>query len=770
MQDIERQTREYVSSPFGNLPMENELPLCIERLSCFTAIDAFVEAPSSGRGLVVAGDSGSGKTTLLAAWAARYRQAHPDSFVFEHYFGATPDDVSMPRFLTKLLGELKRLAKEIKEDIPSDPKKMAELLPLWLAQADGKLPCIVLVLDGLNQIQGEASECNLLWLPNYFPPQIRVIASALPGLPLVTLKQRGWHELLLPLLNEAERAKMVDVFFGHHGMKLSQMSRQQIVTAPGAANPLFLHTVLEELRHLGDCDHLPDKVQEYLQVATPFELFRLVIKRWQTDFHDDRDVVNRSLRYLWAARMGLSDAEWLELLADKHGPMDIQKVRPLYLALASHLKQRNGMLTFAHDFLRQAVEAELLPDLSAKEQTHLALADYFDTQLTGPRKVLELPYQLREAGQRERLAACLLDIPFFLIIQKREENVLLDYWIWLKQEQTMGQPYLKAFEQWAANRIDSEEIASVANSVALFLKRSGFHKEVEPLYRRVLQIREQSREEGNPEISSALRNLAIQLFYSNLPEEAEALYQRILQIYKLSDFTDYCNANRSMNNLAFIFRFAGRMSEAEQMLRQALQIREQSCGKNHLETVLDMNNLALFLENTGRPSEAEPLFREALAIIELNLGSNHPEVAVWKCNLAAQLCSTGRLSEAEPLYRWVIQIYELKYGPEHQDVAGTMNLLAELLIKSNRLTEAEQLYRRSFNILLQLSRAALYPHSLLNTTINSYIYLLKQMGRNAKEIEFTLHELAPDQFRDQSGENRAEMLDLRQNVLSLNLS
>ncbi len=87
------------------------------------------------------------------------------------------DSASVDGFLRRLLGELKRLA-DIKEDTPTTSEKMREALPLWLAQTRSGRP-IVLVLDALNQIQGDQRLAILNWLPRFFPVHIRVVASSL---------------------------------------------------------------------------------------------------------------------------------------------------------------------------------------------------------------------------------------------------------------------------------------------------------------------------------------------------------------------------------------------------------------------------------------------------------------------------------------------------------------------------------------------------------------------------------------------------------------
>ena len=51
---------------------------------------------------------------------------------------------------------------------------------------------VILVLDGLNQLEDRDQAPDLVWLPPVIPANIRLILSTLPGRPLDDLKKRGW--------------------------------------------------------------------------------------------------------------------------------------------------------------------------------------------------------------------------------------------------------------------------------------------------------------------------------------------------------------------------------------------------------------------------------------------------------------------------------------------------------------------------------------------------------------------------------------------------
>lgn len=210
---------------------KNELFACIDRPAHLAALNAFTaQADRGGQGLVVTGESGGGKTVLLAAWARDWAKGHPEDFLFQHYFGATPDSASPDGFLSRLLGELKSRF-GITDDTPTDPEKLRDALPVWLAQTmrQGR---IVLVLDGLNQVQGSDPDRRLGFLPRHLPSHIVTLASALPGPALDALRELGWAEHELPLASQAEVDAMVGEYLKIHARTLELALRHQLVTAP----------------------------------------------------------------------------------------------------------------------------------------------------------------------------------------------------------------------------------------------------------------------------------------------------------------------------------------------------------------------------------------------------------------------------------------------------------------------------------------------------------------------------------------------------------
>lgn len=200
-------------------------------------------AASDTQPLVILGESGSGKSALLANWVARYRQAHPDALVLQHYIGATPYSPYWAAMLRRLMGEFKRRL-GILQDIPDQPDALRNAFPNWLYMAAAK-GRVVLVLDALNQLEDRDGAPDLVWLPPVLPENVRLIVSTLPGRPLDEIQKRHWPTLKVERLSADERRKLIAEYLAHHAKSLNVRRRRRI--KPLAARRLFSAMALQSL-------------------------------------------------------------------------------------------------------------------------------------------------------------------------------------------------------------------------------------------------------------------------------------------------------------------------------------------------------------------------------------------------------------------------------------------------------------------------------------------------------------------------------------------
>ncbi len=694
----------------------------IGRPDYFEKLDRHAAAGSGP--LVLLGDSGSGKSALVANWLDHWRQGHPNDFIFQHYIGSTPDSAQHWRLMTRLIREIKRWSGD-PEELPRSHDDLLRAFALWLAKArlrverDGVR--FILVLDALNQLEDRDHARLLGWLPSHpFNGALRLIVSVLPvpppkdnpqkavDDPLKVIVERGWESLRVEPLTVDERRRMIAHYLERFAKELDPLRLERLAAAPAAANPLYIRILLDELRATGTHERLDERLGDYLSAPGIPALLKQVLARYQRDYERDRPgLVSEVLGLIWAARRGLAETDILRLLRPEGLPqLPFATWSPLRAALGEGVVDRGGILNFAHDSLRAAVEAAFAPDEDRRDELRLQLVDDFDRQPASARTCEELPWLLWQTESFVRLRACLLDVDRCLEIRARDQEELLRYWVDLGEERTMGRPYLASFEKWSREpQRDENRIGYAAACLAFFLRAAGQHAEAEPLVRRALALDEQSLGPDDP------------------------------------------NVARDLHNLAHLLEATNRMTEAEPLMRRALAIDERSFGPEHPDVARDLHNLARLLQATNRLAEAEPLMRRSLSIFEKSFGSNHPNVATSLNNLAGLLQATNRLGEAEPLIRRALALDEQSLGPQHPRVATRLSNLAVLLRATDRQAEAEPLMRRMLEIFLKLTRSTARPYPALQDALNNYAGLLHAMGHNREQVLATLRQLAPEFFR-----------------------
>ena len=320
--------------------------------------------------MIVYAESGSGKSSLFAFWAEQYRRRNSDAHVIEHYVGIGATSTDHYAVIRHVCMEIKeRFGRD--EEIPSEPAKLEQAMGQWLGYADHELTKrgerMVLILDGLNQLQGTA--VGLKWIPDVISPSIRLVLSSTVEGTLVELRKRGWSQFGMQALSEAERETVVVRYLAEYRKSLNPQQIHQIAMDYKSGHPLFLKTVLEELRLVGRHEDLDQKIESYLEVTGTEDLFQRVLERLEEDY--SQEAVRAVMTLLSASRSGLDERELSELSG-----LARLKIATMMAGLDYHLVRKEGRLTFFHDYLRRAVEKRYLGDAARRNQhAHPSLRD-----------------------------------------------------------------------------------------------------------------------------------------------------------------------------------------------------------------------------------------------------------------------------------------------------------------------------------------------------------------------------------------------------------
>lgn len=666
-------------------------------------------ARGDGLPLVVLGESGVGKSALLANWAFRFQQQHPEELLVLHFIGATAVSTDWLAMLRRIMGELKERF-EIPEEIPDKPDDLRLAFANWLhmAAARGR---VVLILDALNQLEDKYGAPDLVWLPPVIPDNIRLILSTLPGRPLEEFERRVWlqNQLTVEPLTPAERRAFIPPYLKQYGKELSPKLEARVADAPQSANPLYLRTLLEELRVYGDYHTLEERLTHYLEAPSVEGLYERVLARWEEDCERDRPgLVREAMTLIWAARRGLSEAELLELLGTDGQPLPHAHWSPFYLAADASLVNRGGLLGFFHAYLRKAVENRYLsdpdgqPDTEAKKATHLRLADYFNDMDIGPRKVDELPWHLQKTSQWKWLHDCLTDLEIFENIYDREITYydLFKYWQELElQGYDIAVAYKIAVGELEKSNPPTEKISIILRKVSFFLGIQGRDEIAISLMTRALDYKKKELGESSSELVYYLNDLG-QLYCSNGEfYKAELNYRRALNILKTTEINNNLDIAMIMDNLGVNCLGINNFKEAEQLLQQALTIREKFLGPYDVFVARSLNNLGGLYKKQGKFYKAESFFLRSYEITRKIYGHEHPQVCGVLVNLAAVYWDQGKYEQTEANYRRSLEINLKFFGNNHKIVAKDLNNLAKVYHVQGKYEEAKQHYESSLAIL-----------------------------------------------------------------------
>lgn len=432
---ILRQLQQAITERYGQRETPPETPLQVEqdqqsrflqvasqgfirRAGDFDALAAYLAGPES-RPLALTARAGMGKTSLLARFIEEYEPA-PGETLHYRFIGASDGSVSVPLLLRSLLEELQEAGK-LAEDIPADIGEMVNKLPTLLGQAGAKGKTI-LVLDGLNQL--ETGFENLAWISASLPAGVKWIVSYKRGDESAEnyhAKQKGAmaQAEVLPFENDADRSGLVEGYLSQYFKELDDSRMDTVIHSAGAANPLYLKTLLGELRVFGSHQNIDAYIEETFG-DTPVTAFKAVLARLEEDpaieGPPNDTLVPRLFGWLAHARYGLRDDE-IGMLLRQDGVAETdaaqRAVQGILRQLRPYLARREGRSDFFFESFEIAAAERYTKEHPAAKPTaqwHAELAALFAAlPQDDPHRLLELAWQYARASMGQELSALLLN-------------------------------------------------------------------------------------------------------------------------------------------------------------------------------------------------------------------------------------------------------------------------------------------------------------------------------------------------------------------------
>src|SRR5581483_6002757 len=579
---------------------------------------------STGAPLIIWGRSGLGKSALMAYLAHEYKARHPEAFVVQHFIGAAegsdPEDV-----MRQVMMEIKERY-QLSDAIPSDDNTLREAFPVWLANVhEGDR--LILLIDAVNQLTGIGAEMH--WLPDFIPANVRlVLSTTTDSLPLEELRKRKWKELELLPITETQREDIAMHFLDRYGKSLEAKELRALSASPKTSSPLFLRTVLEEVRIFGRHSALREHIDDYLSSVDEPELFQKVLARMERDH--GTEAVRSVMTAIWASRHGLSESELMEITGLSRMALSI-----LMTSMEYHLMQREGFHTFFHNYLREAIEMRYLPEENGRSGAHARLAEYFSTCEYSARRRDEEPWQWRAANNFDKLWHALADPEMFMLFANEEQRYhFIAYLQSFERERT--QELFAALHEVMRADTTLDRPLELAQTARI----AGYYDAATEI---LAAISERAAEmDLDYEPSLRLKREWAQLYGEKHQYKlALPLCEEIVSLIESKEGKSE-NLFNTMIDLSTVMHEVADYVGEEQVLYRLLEFGDMAPAARRLDV---MENMAANILAQGHNEEAIELFKQTLEESSKLLGAMHPTSLLCSMNLGAGLIFDGKLTE-----------------------------------------------------------------------------------------------------------------------------
>ncbi len=617
--------------------------------------------------LLLYGESGYGKSALIANYFEEFKKSS-DSFVIEHYIGGAGElSNDLHQMLRRIMLEIKEEF-DLSDEVPSEPQKIMDEFAIWLHRV--KRPTII-VLDGYNQIEDEIKEKLFYYIPDKLESVKLIISSIKDDYPIENKYK------IEPLTKEEQKELIVDYLteYGKEGMALK--IQNQITKHPQTDNTLFLRTLLNEIRLLGDFDNVEKDIDNYLQAKDVVELFIKIFERLESDYREN--LAKEVLSLLYVSRDGLSEDNLMEII-NQNSTKKLTRLEfsPLFLALEEHLIDRGGLYGFFHDYIKEAVQQYYLNNDLKRNGYRQKLVIFFKNNNIDLQRVRELPYLLFELQDKDRLYKVLMDIEFFVAVQEMDEYELLGYVEFIDDLYSVS-------DELTNELLTKEYNSQIINNIGYF-----FHL-IYANYDNALLLFKKMMKLDRDDSSIVINNYNnIGGLYATMGSYKRSFIMHTRAVNHSINFfgENHLDTAICYNSLAFIYESCEKFDEALEFYKKALKIREAVLGKNHPQTAILYNNIAGIYSILAEYEKALNLYEKALLITTKTLGKNHPENSTHYNNIAWIHYTMGDYETALKEYNLSLDISISTVGENHPSSLQSYDNLASCYLDMGRYSEA----------------------------------------------------------------------------------
>lgn len=420
------------------------------------AINGFIDDPLKKK-LLITGESGCGKSSLLAYWISKYADGYYTAGIdiIYHFIGSGESEnnskVIEQRILHKMIAGLNvKAAKDDKDNKKWEKEKdsLSLLLSRNLLKEDDTRR-LVIIIDAVNQLE---TGLDLRWLGLYttLPRDVKLIISTLTDDKTENIIRQSNPEQIITvsgLKKETDRQNVINLYLkDFHGRNLGN-NLKKVVRWPLSQNPLALMALLNELIVAGRYDQMDSLVDGYINCKSIEALFDRIFVRMSRN--PNYGWIGNALGAIALSRYGLSEDEILRII-----PTHILHWSSFYCSFQRHFFVRNGLITFAHQYIRKAVERTFLSNEEKRKSIHSSLLHLFEGGKTA-RDQEELMHHFFALGNYEAVNDLVSKPEAFCNLWENDGQSLWCYW-----EKLITEGYSPKHLILTKEQFDEQEFAS----------------------------------------------------------------------------------------------------------------------------------------------------------------------------------------------------------------------------------------------------------------------------------------------------------------------
>ena len=237
-------------------------------------------------------------------------------------------------------------------------------------------------------------------------------------------------------MTSTQTVEFMKQYLSKHGKVLDDHQKSIIIEqCKYASVPLFLASLLDEIKNFGSFENLNEYLQKYLNIENMFEIFIIILDRLEEEFADCNEgkIVKSVVCLIYCSRTGLTSEELKGCLEKLLNVSVLEKTFPIYeyssliQQLSCMVKQMSGLYRIVHSYAKQAIYYNyLFSDSETDSQTpqnilHKKILWAIHSQLSS-RYSAANSSNFDQVSSKQEQRRYMLEVPYILCILVAQHN------------------------------------------------------------------------------------------------------------------------------------------------------------------------------------------------------------------------------------------------------------------------------------------------------------------------------------------------------------